>query len=146
MLAGDRADEESMKRPYRDDAPRTTLRDFRPILLRVGGALSVALGFLVVTSQIDPADSNADLGAISAPGSVGAVGANSEGLSLGSLQGREYSVHMVATPDGPRYSVTNRAGVMVGQNLTKSEVYDLVPGLDLETLSAGPVMMLFDND
>ncbi len=125
-----------MKMPRPVDAPRPSLRDARPVLLRVGTALGIAIGFLWVTSRIDPEPSSAQF---VAPQSESAQISKSK--SLGSFEGRDHTIRIVATPDGPRYTITDPHGVIIADKLTKDEVYERFPTFQLDTMTAGPLMM-----
>lgn len=126
-----------MKRPRRDDAPRPSLRDAKPVLLRVGTALAVAVGFLWVTSQVDPEPTTA--GYERSPRTE--LSKSEIPASLGTFEGREHTLRAIATPDGPRYTVTDAGGVVLADGLTEQQVYERFPELKLETMTAGPLML-----
>jgi len=109
----------------------------KPVLLRVGTALAVALGFLWVTSRIDPEPSNAGFK------NEAAVAYSDAELppSLGTFEGRDYVLRVSAGPDGPRYTVTDASGLVLADGLTQQQVYERFPELQLETMTAGPLML-----
>ena len=137
-----------MKMPKPIDAPRKlSLRDSRPILLRAGTGLAIAAGFLWVTSQVDPTPSSAVSNTPRAQSAIaGPAAAEITSRHLGTLEGKNYWVRLTATSDGPRYSVIDHLGATIAQNLTESEMYVEFPELQLETMTAGPVMMVTDNN
>lgn len=127
-----------MKMPRPVDSPRPSLRDARPILVRVGSASAIALGFLWITSRVDPDQSRASSAeqttTIAASPSLPAA-------SMGVLEGRELLVNIVATPDGPRYTVLDRTGAILAERLSQEELYQSFPDLRMDTVVAGPLML-----
>lgn len=69
---------------------------------------------------------------------------------LGMLDGAERTVLCFATPDGPRYSVFTREGVLLQADMYADDVYRVFPDLDIENmhLEPGPdgPLMLMDQD
>lgn len=128
-----------MKMPRPVDAPRPSLRDARPILVRVGSALAVALGFLWITSRVDPGQSRAS--APDTPPALDSAPAATPAASMGVLEGRQLLVNLVATPQGPRYTVLDRTGAVLAERLTREELYQSFPDLRMDTIIAGPLML-----
>lgn len=66
------------------------------------------------------------------------------------LDGAERTVLCFATPDGPRYSVFTREGVLLQADMYADDVYRVFPDLDIENmhLEPGPdgPLMLMDQD
>lgn len=146
-----------MKLPRPIDAPPVIrVRDARSILLRAGGALLLASVFLWMTSRVDPAGVRARTS-----GQLGAARENpehdgshpagtTEQLSLGWLEGRERFIRITATPWGARYRVTDRLGNVLADDLSPDATGDIpgfegldgFEGVELKTLTAGPVMLV----
>lgn len=120
-----------------------SLGDAKPVLVRVGGALAIAMGFLWVTSQVDPGATRATEPENTALPIV--VSSASPALTLGTLEGRDYIINLVSTPDGPRYTVVDHFGSVLASGLTQQEVYDQFSGITLDRMISSPVMMV-DTD
>lgn len=81
---------------------------------------------------------------------AGGVGASSPGVilaaagvdrpeqpkSLGTLAGREYSLEVFATAQGPRYTIRDAAGRTLAALLPDHEIYQAVPQLPIEQFHA----------
>jgi len=130
-----------MKMPRPVDAPRPSLRDVRPTLTRVGAGLAIALGFLWMTSRIDPGQTRASEAGAPVPAVTGARTTSAPGASMGTLVGRNVTINIIATPDGPRYTVLDPTGGVLAERLTEEELYDLYPELRMDTITAGPLML-----
>ncbi len=122
-----------------------SLRDAKPVLVRVGGALAIALGFLWVTSQVDPGATRAT--ETDSENEVLPIVANSDGpaTTLGTLEGRDYIINLVSTPAGPRYTVIDHFGAVLATGLTQEQVYEEFSVLTLDRMLSSPVMMV-DTD
>jgi hypothetical protein len=123
-----------------------SLRDAKPVLVRVGGALAIAMGFLWVTSQVDPGATRAT----ETENGVLPIVASTKApvTSLGTLEGRDYIINLVSTPDGPRYTVVDHFGAVLATGLTQEQVYEEFSDLTLDRMLSSPVMMVdtdFDN-
>lgn len=57
---------------------------------------------------------------------------------IGTLEGRDFTVHAYATAQGPVYSVFNRSGELLQQDLPADEVYRAFPQIDLKNLHLAP--------
>jgi len=149
---------------------RRFFRSARPsaVLIRMATALAVAGAFLWTASEIDPGaslatqspngapkfaeqgdrrstsdpsvDNPAELEDLAARLSL-RTSAGSQNESLVSLIGKEHAIHIQATPKGPRFTVTDRAGAALAEDLTAKEVYKRFPDLWSEKMIAGPLMM-----
>ncbi|MBL0921156.1 MAG: hypothetical protein IBJ10_03395 [Phycisphaerales bacterium] len=121
---------------------RRTRAAARPLI-----ALALASVFILVARQIEPAGSLAgesgDLGDPIAP--AGAPKAFGTGRpSLGTLTGGDYTIEIVPHPDGPRYTVYDRNGEKIADQLPAEDLYRIAPDLDVTGLFAGmsgPLMM-----
>lgn len=130
--------------PSPDKYNPLSLGDVKPILLRVGGALVIALGFLWVTSQVDPGASRATEGDVQTSPNV--AGVDSPIFSLGTLEGRDYNVRLISTPAGPRYTVSDLFGTVLATDLGVEELYDRFPQLAVDRMISSPVMMVPTDD
>lgn len=64
--------------------------------------------------------------------------ARGEPRFLGEMLSPAYRVLVFAYPDGPRYTVCDARGRILGERLTPEEVSGEFPGLDVQTLRFGP--------
>jgi len=106
-------------------------------MARISVALALSLGFLWAASRIDPGQSSAVT--IVAPRPVMTDEAGR--VSMGVLQGRDITLHLIATPDGPRYTVLDATGAVIAERVTREELSSLRPDLNLDNLIAGPLML-----
>jgi hypothetical protein len=120
--------------------PRTLGRVFVAIL--GVGAL------LVAASSFEPGESEA-LPAI-APSSTAAPQATPDPTekSLGRYQGVDHAVHIVATPEGPRYTITDAAGNILETRLHDHEVYSALEAHGIEVgqpVDNSPALMIAED-
>lgn len=119
--------------------PDITLSVPRPVIR--GLAVFVFLGvFLAAARMIDPFSSGATtvnlsgqrLGAEPAPNTrVQTVPA-----LIGTLIGAEHTLEIFVTPEGMRYTVRDRAGNVLAEQIGDDEVYEAFPSLDISTMHA----------
>jgi len=139
------------------------------VISRIAIALAVAGGFLWAASQIDPGASRAvdqtrpesrlpheidpfgDERPVDDPGDLEeladqlALSASADAMAtgvIGSLEGRDHTIHIHATPDGPRFTITDQAGGVLASRLTAEQVYRRFPEYAGEHTIAGPMMMV----
>jgi len=106
-------------------------------LTRAAVAVAIALGFVLASTAIEPEDSRAAGDA--APGFAGPAPA-ADRVSLGALVGNGHCVHIHATPDGPRFSVTDARGVLMGEGLTAEEMATRFPDIELPSMLADAIL------
>lgn len=110
-------------------------------------ALGAVALFAGVARLAEPRSSWAGLSGEEPVGSIKAGGQGGRGAaasvqrpaarSMGELIGRDYLVRIIATDDGPRYTVCTLQGDVLETDLAAADVYRLFPGLDLESLQFG---------
>jgi hypothetical protein len=61
--------------------------------------------------------------------------------NLGSLTSLYYTVEIHATVEGPRYTVRDSQGALLGSMLEAYEVDQVAPGLEIEGMYAEPLML-----
>jgi hypothetical protein len=61
-------------------------------------------------------------------------------VSLGELIGFDHRVHIVATPEGPRYTALDNLGNVIAAELYADELYHVLPNADVKSMIAGPLM------
>jgi len=128
-----------MPRPV--DAPRPSWRHARPALARASLALALAVGFLWAASRIDPGQSSA----VTTLAPTDGVHPEPARRSIGALEGFDHTLVVVATPEGPRYTIYDAAGAVIAQRVTREELSSLRPDLNLDSLIAGPLMLAPDD-
>jgi len=130
-----------MKVLRRDDDLDPTANRMGRILTRVGVAGVLAGGFVGAALLVEPSPSPAGpAGAIDEP--VEPLTAPSpERVTLGTLEGLEHTLIIVATPDGPRYTALDPLGNPIAVDLPADEVYRVVPDADVDRMIAGPLML-----
>jgi hypothetical protein len=110
---------------------------------RIGGRViiaSLAVGlFVAVASVFEPENSIATPERLRQDVDPVALSA---GTYLGELVGRNHSVVIHATPDGPRYTALDGLGNVIAADLMADEVYQLLPDVNIDTLSADDNSML----
>lgn len=127
-----------------------SIRFTKPVVrLLVAGVFLIA--FFTLTSIIDPSQSTATdslgsergeaigpvLGGGSDPAALMLESLPKDATILGTLEGRAHTVIMTAGDLEPRYSVFTPEGEVLVIEATLSELYELVPGLDISGLIAG---------
>ena len=115
---------------------------FRHPVVR-GAAFIMALGvFFFAANVIDPGQSSAVDGS---PAQISDRLVDSSDLvstgSLGALNGLTYTVEIHATAQGPRYTVIDADGAILGAMLEALEVEQVAPGLELEGMLTEPLML-----
>lgn len=101
-------------------------------------AFVLALGvFFYAANAIDPGQSAA---IIEGPEALADEGPTSIGR-LGGLTSLEYTVEIHATIEGPRYTVRDSKGQVLGSMLEAMEVEQIAPGLEIEGMYSEPVML-----
>ncbi|MFG0256937.1 MAG: hypothetical protein ACF8GE_03440 [Phycisphaerales bacterium JB043] len=94
--------------------------------------LSVGL-FVAIASVFEPQDTTATPQRASArPAAPTAL----DGSYMGELVGRDHSVIIHATSEGPRYTALDGLGNVIATGLTAEQVYRYLPDVNIETLSA----------
>jgi len=119
---------------------------------RTLGRVCIAVGgvgvFLFAARSIDPGSSMAAPTLPSAPTLQESVEPANE--SLGRFQAVDHTIHVVATPEGPRYTVTDEAGNILETQLEDDELYSALESHGLEpgmpTDNAAGALMLADED
>ncbi|MCB9848588.1 MAG: hypothetical protein H6814_09265 [Phycisphaeraceae bacterium] len=111
-------------------------------------AFVLALGmFLYAANVIDPGQSSAhedDPGA--KPHPLRNPQAPESSGSLGTLSSPQYVVEIHATSEGPRYTVRDANGVVLGAMLEAVEVEQVAPGLEIEGMVGQPIMLAEPRD
>lgn len=113
-------------------------------LLRLAGVVACVAAFVGVATLINPTSSLARAvrnasGFPLANGKPGAglpAAAQTDRLSLGTLEGHEFRVSIFAASDHPSYSVVNAAGQAVALDVPADEVYKHVPEMDVRSMMA----------
>ncbi len=106
-------------------------------------AVVMAMGvFFFAANAIHPGQTAAisegpELIADEGPASIG---------SLGGLTSLEYTVGIHATTDGPRYTVRDLKGQVLGSMLEAIEVEQIAPGLEIEGMYGEPMMLAEPQD
>lgn len=120
---------------------------FQRPLVRVA-AIVLALGtFLYAANVIDPGQSVADNEPEAESSQVHAGQAPLASIGrLGALTSLNYTVEIHATIEGPRYTVRDASGVILGAMLEAAEVEQVAPGLELEDMISSPVMLADPKD
>ena len=100
-------------------APRT--------LARVAVAAAGVGAFFLAAESINPHRSSAAPTLPSAPSAdtddaAGAVPKHVQSRSLGRYQGKDHAVHIIATPEGPRYTITDALGNILEIKLHEDEL------------------------
>jgi hypothetical protein len=117
------------------------MKRFSPNVERIFAGVALTLGFLLMASVFAPDFTEARTPRIP---TVRAVNPHTGLRSLGTIEGTKHTVMIMATVDGPRYSVYDRAGVkLLAPLLTAEEVETLYPDLPLRTMdfAEGALMM-----
>ncbi len=133
------------------DGPKLHEASPSRILVRVGIAVVVVAAFLTTASVITPSASRAsdEEGALTeeqieqmlAEADPVGTEAPDDLPSLGMMEGRERNIYISASPEGPRYTITDSLGNILGENLTASEVEEQFPDLGLENMVSGVGLM-----
>jgi len=99
--------------------------------------------FFYAANVIDPGQSSAVTGAPAKVADTHGPKTGPESIgSLGNLTSLEYTVEIHATVDGPRYTVRDANGVILGALLEATEVEQIAPGLELEGMLSEPLMLV----
>ncbi len=105
--------------------------------------------FFVAARTIDPTPSAAAPALPERPAEQASAPAD-ELTSLGRFQGVEYTLHAVATPEGPRYTITDAAGGVLESLIEEGEVsgvleaHGIDPGRPVDN-AAGTLMLADDR-
>ncbi len=107
--------------------------------------------FLVAARTIDPGASVAAPALPTGPAPATATTPESEPASLGRFEAVDHALHVVATPEGPRYTITDAAGNILESMLHDEEVnsalesHGLEPGQPTDNAD-GALMLAGDSD
>jgi hypothetical protein len=120
---------------------------FHRPMVRVA-AFILALGtFLYAANVIDPGQSAAVSEPEAEPSRVHAGQTPPVSIGrLGALTSLNYTVEIHATIEGPRYTVRDAGGVILGALLEAAEVEQVAPGLELEDMISSPMMLAEPRD
>ena len=120
---------------------------------RTLGRVCIAVGgvgvFLFAARSIDPGSSVAAPPLPSAPTLQESIAPESD--SLGRFEAVDHTIHVVATPEGPRYTVTDEAGNILESLLEDEELnsalesHGLEPGMPTDN-AAGALMLVGDDE
>ncbi len=102
-------------------------------LTRAGVAVAVAVGFVLASTAIEPDDTRAAGSRVPA---FAETAPSARAVPLGTLVGKGHCVHIHATPEGPRFSVTDARGVLMGEGLTAEEMASRFPDIELPSMFA----------
>lgn len=127
-----------------ESSPHRARAVARPLI-----AVALAAGFILVARQIEPSGSLAGEGAsLSDPVPQALLPSTPQKTfgsgrpTLGTLTGGDYTIEISPGPDGPRYSVYDKDGTLLADQLPAEDLYRAVPDLDVTTMfSGGPLMM-----
>jgi hypothetical protein len=125
-------------RPVRP-LPDITVSVPRPVIRGLG--IAVFLGvFFAAARMIDPFSSSAttvNLGAKRpAPAQAPTASVRTVPALIGTLIGVDYSLEIFVTPEGLRYTVRDREGRLLAEQIGDDEVYEKFPSLDITTMHA----------
>lgn len=115
--------------------PRTLTR----VLVAVAG---VGL-FFVAASSFDPGDSSAAV--VLEDRGTAAPREDAGYTSLGRYQAADHAVHIIATPEGPRYTITDATGAILESLLEEAEVNSALEAHGIETgapVDNSPLLMM----
>jgi hypothetical protein len=121
-------------------APRTLGRVFIAVL-------GVGI-FFVAARSIDPGQSEALPSIAPSQTAAGLTASGSSEKSLGRYQGADHAVHIVATPEGPRYTITDAAGNILEARLHDHEVYSALEAHGIEIgrpVDNSPMLMIAED-
>jgi len=126
-------------------APRT--------LARVAIAAAGVGAFFLAAESINPHHSTAAPSLPSAPSAgedaaPGALPEHVEARSLGRYQGKDHAVHIIATPEGPRYTITDAVGNILEAKLHEDEVRSALEAHGIEIgapADNAPTLMMADQ-
>jgi len=115
---------------------------FRHSAVRGVTFVSAMAVFFYAANVIDPGQSSAvdglPLEQIDASNETSPI--RSSG-SLGALTSLDFTVQIHATTEGPRYTILDADGVLLGEMLEAEEVEMVAPGLELGGMLAEPMML-----
>lgn len=100
----------------------------------IGRVLAAAAGvgiFFIAARTMDPGTSAASP-ALPLSSAVNPEAQVAEPISLGRFQGSDHAVHIIATPEGPRYTITDASGNILESLLEEFEVYSALEAHGIE--------------
>jgi len=127
--------------PSQASADAVAIANPPPLPRPLGGMPGLADPALNTLVPITPAGLSATGLSTSNPGAalLGTPTLDTAG-TLGTLLGAQQRVHILSTPDGPRYTITDTDGRILAEQLTDSELRTRFP--DLADQHAGSLMMV----
>lgn len=119
--------------------PDMTVSVPRPVIR--GLAVAVFLGvFFAAARMIDPFSSSATTLNLGADRPATTETSNTRVRTvpalIGTLIGAEYALEIFVTPEGMRYTVRDRSGKLLAEQIGDDEVYEKFPSLDISTMHA----------
>ncbi|MCA9293061.1 MAG: hypothetical protein KDA20_04525 [Phycisphaerales bacterium] len=110
--------------------------------------LAFSVGFLAIASVIDPSKTQAvsSLGREDAPQSRVHAIHEPLGQSLGTFEGREFTIQTHMGADGPLYTLIDANGNVIVQGVHADELGSYVEGYDPNTMKAEGQMGIVDHD
>lgn len=110
--------------------------------------LAFSIGFLAIASVIDPSQSQA-VASLGREGSAPPAHATHEppGRSLGTIEGRDFTIQAHAGADGPLYTLMDAQGRVIVQGVRADELGSYVEGYDPNTMrSDGEIGIVDEQD
>ncbi len=102
----------------------------------LGRVLVAAAGvsiFFIAAKTMDPGNSSASTALPLGPAHTAEITTETpEFTSLGRYQGVDHAVYIVATPEGPRYTITDASGNILESLLEEFEVYSALESHGIE--------------